>query len=687
MPHPPTTAAQCGNCHPYSSGLLFSDPTHHIDGRLDLNLACNACHGSATNPAPPTALSGASSTTDRGVGAHQAHLGTGSTWHRDVPCADCHVVPTHVEDPGHIDTAPADLDWGPVARAAGVSPAFNGATCTAYCHGASMGAAAPTWTQVGNGQAACGTCHGLPPPAPHPASTNCAQCHQNMGAGTTFTQPQRHIDGVLDVALACDSCHGSAGNPAPPGSTTGATGTTERGVGAHRSHLGVKAWHAEVTCDDCHLVPVTATDLGHIDALPAEVIFGSSARSAGQNPTWTGTTCTNVYCHNAGQPTGGAGTNTTPNWTTVNGTQGACGTCHGLPPTQTHDGGVHPVSAQCAACHGAVVLADAGWADPTLHINGLVEVAGGTGACGTCHALPPPTGAHLKHASLAAPVYGGLGTAAALPGATAYAFGCGQCHPMDSARHLSGGRADIELSNVLAPTGSLKALSPAATYTPGGTTFTGPDGLPYTNGTCGNVYCHSTPTYSTPTGVPQPGIDFAFSGYPIVYPAFTLNAGRAYASIAWSAASPGCGGCHGFPIRLSSANDAAMAGQNHSWLDAAGSEHGHGWNHGFAPLPCRTCHVQTVTAANTTSRAAGLSVYGAVPITGFASHVNGRPDVFFDTANPVPYPVPRSLAGATYNVGTKTCGNVACHLAQTQVRSGNPYRAERGPECNACHQY
>jgi predicted CxxxxCH...CXXCH cytochrome family protein len=690
-PHPAATLAQCGTCHPNSAGLTFSDPARHIDGKVDLNLACNSCHGSTTNNAPPKALNGTTATTDRGVGAHQAHLGTASTWHRDTVCTDCHVVPSHIEDPGHIDTAPADLTWGPVARANGVTPAFNGTTCTAYCHGASMGGPAPTWTQVGTGQAACGSCHGLPPPAPHPAQANCQQCHQDIGAGMVFTQPQKHIDGTLDVTVACDSCHGSAGNPAPPVSTTGATATANRGVGAHRSHLGAKGWHADVTCDDCHVVPVTVSDPGHIDALPAEVTFGSSARSANQAPAWNGTTCTNTYCHNVGLPlSASGGTNNTPTWTTVDGTQDACGTCHGLPPTLTRDAGTHPTSTACSGCHGASILADGGWvADGGLHINGLVEVTGGSGACGSCHALPPPTGAHLKHSALAAPTYGALGTAAGLPLPTGYAFGCGQCHPMDSSRHLSGGRADIELSNVLAPTGSLKALSTAATYTPGGSTVTAPDGIPYTNGTCGNVYCHSAPSFATPSGVPTPIVDFTFTTYPITYPTYTVTATRTYASIAWNAANPGCSGCHGFPIRLNGATDTAMAGQGHSWLNATtGNESGHGWNHGFAPLPCRTCHSSTVTAANVTSRtAAGLSVYQPVAITGFGSHVNGQPDVFFDVTNAVNYVTPKSLVGATYNVANKTCSNVSCHLAQTQVKNGNPYREQVGVECNVCHQY
>jgi predicted CxxxxCH...CXXCH cytochrome family protein len=591
-----------------------------------------------------------------------------------------------VEDPGHLGPLPAGITWGPTASAYGVTPAWNGATCTVYCHGASMGAGLPAWTQVGTGQAACGTCHGTPPPAPHPAATlsTCVTCHPTAAPDGGFSAPQRHIDGVLDLNSACDTCHGSAGNPAPPRDTLGNVATSFRGVGAHRSHLTPNpTWHAPVGCEACHKVPVTVSDPGHIGtALPAEVIFGAAARNGGANPAWNGATCTNVYCHGAVLD-GGAGSNVAPAWTTVNGTQDACGTCHGVPP-----GGVQHQGATlstCTLCHGSVIAADGSWVNPALHIDGLVETTGG--ACGTCHALPPPTGAHVKHAALAAPIYGGLGTAASLTGASAYAFGCGQCHPINGASHMNG-VVDVELSNVNAPAGSLKALSPLGSYVRGGTVFQGPETppIPYTQGTCGNVYCHSGPTFTAGT-VPVPAIDFTFTSYPVTYPSYTTTVGRAYASVGWGATLTGCASCHGFPIRTTSTADPAMVGQSHSWLDVAtGNESGHGNNHGFAPLACKTCHVQTVTQANVVSRSGGLSVYGAVPIAGFGSHVNGHPDVFFDTSQPVQYLTAKSLSTATYNVATKTCSNVACHLAQTQVRSGNPYRELVGIECNVCHQ-
>jgi predicted CxxxxCH...CXXCH cytochrome family protein len=675
-PHPSIGSTQCGVCHPNAAGLSFSDPARHIDGVVDLNQACNSCHGSPTSNAPPRDLAGNTSPSARGVGAHQAHLTAGSTWHRDLPCTDCHVVPAHVEDPGHIDVPPADLTWGPVARAGNVFPSFDGGTCVTACHGASFGMAQPTWTGVGSGQAACGKCHGLPPPAPHPSNPSCERCHPNAGPGNTFTLPQQHVDGVVQLATACNGCHGSATNPAPPTSTTGATSTADRTVGAHQAHLAASSWHAPVPCGECHVVPSTWSDPGHIGPSPAQVTFGPLARTGGAAPAWTGATCTNSYCHGAAFPDGG-GSNVAPAWTVVNGSQAACGTCHGLPP-----GGDHPASALCGSCHAAVVGLDGGFVDASLHIDGLVQAGS---ACGSCHALPPATGTHLRHAGLAAPTYAGLGTAAALPAPTGYAFGCGTCHPLDAALHHNGGRAEVELSSPNAPAGTLKALSPLGTYTPGATVFTDATGLPYTQGTCANVYCHSTPSYAA-ASVPTPAVDFAFTSYPIAYPAYALAAGRTYSSPVWGGAPAGCGGCHGFPIRPDGATDVAMAGQSHSWRSAQGTESGHGWNHGYAPLSCRTCHAQTVTQANATSRDAGLSVYGAVPVASFGLHVNGQPDVAFNGGEVLPYPTVKSMGSPTYNAATRTCTNVTCHLAQTQVRSGQPYREGLELECNVCHQ-
>jgi len=651
-------------------------------------LTCSSCHGSELNAAPPMDIDGGTSPGLRGVGAHQSHL-RASGWRRTGLCSDCHLVPLTIEDPGHIDPSPAELIYNPVdgglvvAAAGGATPTWNGDTCSNWCHGAKLHGGLltePKWTRFDVAQAYCGNCHGIPPPAPHPQNVgiDCSPCHSDARPGLGFSDPARHVDGVVDVSVSCTSCHGSMADdtPAPPADTTGHTSTTDRGVGAHRSHLGPSTWHHEIACTDCHQVPQAVDDPGHLDTpLPAELTWSFLATARGATASWNGATCS-VYCH--GETIDG-GTNKTPSWTAVGVGQAACGTCHSLPPAAPH-----PANPNCGTCHGAV-FADGGFVNPALHINGLVEA---NATCGSCHDLPPATGTHALHAALAPPVYGGVTTAATLPNPTGYAFGCGNCHPVDPSHHQNG-TVDVELYDPTA--GGLKALNPPnASYTPGATVLRDAFNVPYTLGTCANVYCHSGPTYATPGGVPAPGVDFPVGNpvYPVVYPAYTLNVARGYRAITWGGPSPGCGGCHDLPIRTTSATVTAMAGQSHSYLDAQGYESGHAFNHGLAaPLACRTCHYQTVTALNATSVDGGIASYGPVPIVGFGRHVNGRPDVVFDTVDAVTYRSTMNLSTAAYTQATSTCTNVACHQQQTAVKHGTPYRWENTTECNVCHQY
>lgn len=637
-------------------------------------LTCWSCHGAPFNPAPPRDTQGVTDRAARTVGAHQAHQG--GSWHRPLLCDDCHRVPADVEAPGHLDPAPAELLFTGVPNAANVRSSFDGGTCTTYCHGVTLtGGTKPEPHWMTDPQVVCGQCHGVPPPAPHPVATlrQCENCHLDV-----FTDGARHVDGVLDFKAGCSTCHGDSTSPAPPNDTDGNTSPSARGVGAHRSHLGPSPWHAEVQCDECHVVPTRVDDPGHMDPSPAELSLSGTAVAQGAQPTWNGASCSN-YCH--GQTLDAGGANTRPRWTVVDGTQAACGTCHGAPP-----GGAHPPNANCSLCHGAVIGADGGFVNPALHVNGQLELQV---ACGSCHALPPATGTHLLHVGAeGVRSYGSLSTAASVTSPTGYAFGCGHCHPMDSARHLSGGLADLELYNPNAPPGSPKARSPLGQYTPGGTTFTDDAGLAFTLGTCSNVYCHSAPSFASGS-VPRPGVDFSFAGYPVSYPNFPLTTGRSFQAVRWGGAGSGCGGCHGFPLRTSDATAKAGVGQSHSWVGPTGLESGHGHNHNDSPLSCRTCHFDTVKAANATSRTGGLSTFGPVPIVGWSRHVNGLPDVAFDPINPVSSAGRvQSLAGAAYHQATRTCSNVSCHASQTSVVNGHPFRPDQvSIECNVCHQY
>ena len=97
-PTPSHARTDCATCHPPSAP--------HIDGIVQVGRTpgCSGCHGSASSPAPPVDLSGNTFTTAVGVGAHQAHLQAPSRISAQIPCATCHVVPTSIDSPGHIDS-------------------------------------------------------------------------------------------------------------------------------------------------------------------------------------------------------------------------------------------------------------------------------------------------------------------------------------------------------------------------------------------------------------------------------------------------------------------------------------------------------------------------------------------------------------------------------------------------------
>ena len=375
----------CGEAQP-AGGLKPSD---------EPNPLCTACHGdpsrasTAVNPqlaaAPPVDVLQESSTTAMGVGAHQAHLNDGAL-RVAIACTECHVVPGSLANhPNGV----VNLTWGPLATSDGATPAFSNGMCSStYCHGATLNAGgtnqAPSWTG-GPSEAACGTCHGLPPPASsgHPQNPNCGSCHP--GYTSSSVNPATHVNGMVDLgALGCSACHGdptrqaTALNPelaaAPPLDPIGESATTAPGVGAHQTHLTDGALRGALACTECHVVP---TSLAHATE-PLNLTWGPLATAAGATPTWDATsyTCTN-YCHGA---TLRGGTNNTPLWTKVDGSQDACGTCHGLPPlalpSTSHPSYVLPI-APCAGCHPATATVDASGGNAIVaggaHLNGTVE--------------------------------------------------------------------------------------------------------------------------------------------------------------------------------------------------------------------------------------------------------------------------------------------------------------------------
>ena len=383
--------------------------------------------GSASNAAPPLSVKASSSTSDRGVGAHQQHLKS-STWHAPIKCTDCHLVPKATTDPGHIDTPlPAELTFSALAKTDGAKPAWSGTTCSGtYCHGSTLSGGsitAPVWTKVDGSQSTCSSCHGMPPAAGHPASTSCAACHTGVvDANNKIIAPTLHIDGKITAsgghpagygsgsvhgpdflngpqsctachgptltggsAKSCDTCHsgwktnctfchGGTSNTtgAPPVSVAKATSATVPAVGQHTSHLTTGATHNAYSCGLCHKVPVDALSAGHIDPSPGEVLFTGLASGASYSHTTH--QCTSVYCHGNGK----SGATGSALWT---GTLSGCSSCHddetdgqNMTLSGRHEKHIVDKKLKCNACHNCVVNGAKQIIDKGKHVDGKRDV-------------------------------------------------------------------------------------------------------------------------------------------------------------------------------------------------------------------------------------------------------------------------------------------------------------------------
>jgi predicted CxxxxCH...CXXCH cytochrome family protein len=208
------TGFACARCH---------DVAGADGGTIAWQTNCTLCHGGAENAsgAPPRNIWGYTADAVR-TGAHSTHL-AGSDIAPPLPCEVCHVKPADALAPGHIDSVAsgavpmATVTFGGLA-ALGTTPAWDrdAATCrNTFCHGATLPGGtlkAPVWTGVGQGQAACGTCHGSPPPSPHPYQgndlTRCSGCHSfTMSPSGAVIPPSaggKHLDGLVQATSGHD---------------------------------------------------------------------------------------------------------------------------------------------------------------------------------------------------------------------------------------------------------------------------------------------------------------------------------------------------------------------------------------------------------------------------------------------------------------------------------------------------
>lgn len=325
----------------------------------------------------------------------------------------------------------------------------------------------------------------------------CQRCHGTDFAGGTSKVSclTCHAEGPT----ACSTCHGAIEKS-----------------GSHGHHLGLGPLAKKFDCAECHRVPATYKDVGHIfladgslDPPPAEVRLGATAALTPQGstppapPAWDPATqsCTNVYCHGARLPDSGA-THTAPVWSAPGTGQADCGSCHGLPPNHAT---ADVKNDTCAACHPSVVDRSRLIIAPDKHIDGKVDFGDPALACNGCHGTaaspaPPPdlegdmtssargVGAHAAHRLAPAGLRGPIA--------------CNECHlvpaEIGSTGHFAGHAAGADLTpgaEVFPADPSVGVTAALAGAQPHYDTATA---------TCSGVYCHGAGTtlaHDTAAGV------------------------------------------------------------------------------------------------------------------------------------------------------------------------------------------
>jgi predicted CxxxxCH...CXXCH cytochrome family protein len=316
----------------------------------------------------------------------------------------------------------------------------------------------------------------------------------------------------------------------------------------------------------------------------------------------------------------------------------------------------------CYACHNHIAQTNLSFTDKSKHINGIVETT--VDECLGCHSTynlcePGDTscidkkllGAHAKHTNVELFLSGKkLSTDDYTDSSWIYSikykggfpqFGCGFCHPMNSATHKNGiVELDFNPNNALR--GSVKTKNKV--NGPWVTTYVQDQSV-----VCNNVYCHSNGFVSETTKA------YSFVQTPDWYYSDLHGGTSPWANV------DSCSQCHGNSPNTggkegSSAHARHVVGNHYkdvfggysAILKPAGAP-GTGSVHGdpatATTFNCNICHYNTVRTAyndkgsvcsscHTTSGKGIMAVYS----TGTAnneingpgtSHVNGRIDVVF----------------------------------------------------------
>jgi len=623
-----------------------------------------------------------------------------------IDCYSCH--DWHDDD---FYTIPgANIVWAKVVSAEAL-------TCDA-CH-EDRAAAHETDTVHDNRviDESCAVCHAIDTNADVDILhySDCATCHAYNGTKLDVATVEKAIqDGINGIMISCTTCHGDfttihshhsgADNDVRYNAALDTSQAARIGCAVcHHDYdtfngtsLGLSTWETILIEHDLDGIKDGSTDT----CLTCHAYDGSGSPplAAVQNAIASGNPATCATCHTDKVPDTDHGIpDSGQHPTHLDMTGVSCGTCHlvgGYPffksGTDSNGDGRYNLAETdvCDICHQdgsgnpATGFKD-GWSDPEFVLP-----------CDSCHAAPPATGTHLAHFSGADAtlIYGDTRITQDFTGgdvSSVNMIGCGNCHPMDVSFHGNRTWGDIEFSNILAPADSLKALNASGSYD-------------QAIGTCRNIYCHSANSWTTSGTVPEPwpestGWDKNIDPLPRPLPD-NIVTGRVYRNVTWdSGETLTCNGCHDYPPQTSSVDNDGGAGDSHYWIDPEGYENLHVWNMGFTAIGCRTCHYDTVREWDQ-SQGQGWDIdestlrrfYYDVALYDKAKHVNGSVDVTFDTVNNFTYDGPEiyDLSPASFDPETKTCSNVACHIEETKVIWGLPYRwYNYDAECDRCHGF
>ncbi|HEY6872934.1 MAG TPA: CxxxxCH/CxxCH domain-containing protein [Geobacteraceae bacterium] len=563
------------------------------------------------------------------------------------------------------------------------------------------------WTDPNKNPDNCQKCHSSPPPAPNASYTHygkkpneCCGCHPGVNtAGDGFDDPSYHIDG--QVKGGCTLCHG---NP-PTNSTTLASpaiNALSPGVaGAHNTHYVNPNIGSD--CSVCHnnrtiKMPSHTLDIGFngyggkftsgtfwayssmTNTVAVSTGGGTIVRQT--NNAATKNSCI-VYCHGGGTntlPPIGGGSNTNPKWEITDGSQVACGSCHGTSTTSAPTGGSHTWHAttntgglglSCDTCHphqdnNYHVSGNVKWhlnlSDSRIGANATYRgySSGATGnlapsatystcnnvychgnaspvwgtpapmACNGCHSAQVNdatwAGRHSTHYASSTLPTSYKNISGNVSSVNTYRFTCSVCHNPAVTTHYGGGVSANQAAEVyFGYSGNRRG-----TYTAGGTLGGNDKGFSYTSGgtNCYTSYCHSNGRGGNPVN----------TSFNWTSPVGTLD----------------CGGCH------NKAGDASPV-----W-STPHTKHINIYGAVNTNFTCNDCHA--ATAANSSS------------IGNKANHVNKVVDVYFNG-----FASPNGVA-AYPNTATG-CSNTYCHSNGTDPN--NPTHSailwSGTKNCRSCH--